>query len=48
MDKMKAKNVLMVLERINKEIDLMGKILINNQYKPVPVWVKNQSRRKFK
>jgi hypothetical protein len=47
MDRMKAKRVLMMLDKLNKEIDLLGKILINNQYKPIPVRVKIQNRRKF-
>jgi hypothetical protein len=30
MDRMKAKSILMMLEKINKEIDVLGKILITN------------------
>ena len=47
MDRMKAKGILMMLDKLNKEIDLLGKILVTNQYKPVPVRVKVQKDRKF-
>ncbi len=48
MDRLKAKSILAVLDKINNEIDLVGKILINNQLKPVPARVRAQSPLKFK
>lgn len=47
MDRLKAKNVLVLIDRINREIDLLGKILINNQMKPVPIKVTVHNKRKF-
>jgi hypothetical protein len=48
MDRIKAKHILKTLERINIEIDLLGKILVNKGMKPVPVHVKIQRDRKFR
>ena len=45
---MKAKSILMMLEKINKEIDILGKILITNRLKPVPVRVRVQNPAKLK
>jgi hypothetical protein len=48
MDRIKAKSILAMLEKINKEIDTLGNILITNQVKPIPVRVRVQNPRKFK
>ncbi len=47
MDRMKAKRVLMMLDKLNNEIDLLGKILVNRGMKPIPVHVKVQKNREF-
>ena len=48
MDRMRAKSILMMLDKINKEIDILGRILINNQLKPAPVRVRIQKHRELK
>jgi hypothetical protein len=37
----------MMLDKLNNEIDLLGKILVNRSIKPIPVHVKVQKNRKF-
>ena len=48
MNKEKAKKILMVLNRINQEIDILGNKLLNKQLKPAPVKVKSPGNFRFK
>ena len=48
MNKLQAKKVLLMLTRINQEIDLLGNIVLNKTLKPVPVKVKNTDKYRFK
>ena len=41
MNKEQAKKVLMMLNRINQEIDIIGNAILNKNLKPIPVRVKS-------
>lgn len=45
---MKAKSILTMLDKINREIDILGKILITNRIEPSPVKVGVQNPAKLK
>ena len=47
MDRIKAKNILEMLDKLNSKIDLLGNILVNRGIKPVPVHAKVKHYRKF-
>ena len=47
MELREAKRVLEMLDRINREIDLLGNILVPKKTKPVPVMAKHRDRFKF-
>ena len=44
MNKEKAKKVMMVLDRINREIDFLGKVIVPKTPNPAPVRVKSWDR----
>lgn len=48
MDKMKAKGILAMLNRINQQIDLVGKILVTNKVEPIPVRINRNQNDLFK
>lgn len=41
MNKEQAKKVLMMLNRINQEIDMLGNAILNKNLKPIPVRAKS-------
>lgn len=48
MNKEQAKRVLLMLDRINQEIDLLGNTILNKSLKPAPVKVKITDKFRFK
>ena len=48
MNKIQAKKVLLMLDRISQEIDILGNTILNNPLKPVPMSVKNTEKFRFK
>ena len=47
MNKIRAQKVLMLLDRINKEIDILGHALLKNTLKPVPLKAKDNLQDRF-
>lgn len=48
MNKEKAKKVLLMLDRINQEIDLLGNMIFNKALKPASIKVKSKDKIRFK
>jgi hypothetical protein len=48
MNRLKAKSILVMLDKINKEIDVLAKMLVSDQLKPVPVRIRVQNPPKLK
>ncbi len=48
MNKEQAKRVLVMLDRVNQEIDLLGSIILNKSLRPVPVKAKIANKFRFK
>lgn len=48
MNKVQAKKVLRMLERINQEIDLLGNVILNRKLKPSAIPVKRNNIPKIK
>ena len=44
MNKENAIKILKMLDRLNEEIDFMGKAILREKLKPVPVHVKNNNK----
>ncbi len=47
MNKEHAKRVLMLLERINQEIDILGSAILKTKLNPIPVRVKGNVKSRF-
>ncbi|MCG8306724.1 MAG: hypothetical protein MI975_04975 [Cytophagales bacterium] len=45
MSKEHAKKILVILDRVNQELDLLGNIIMQNKLKPIPVPVEHKNRR---
>jgi hypothetical protein len=48
MNKEQAKRALVILDRINQEIDVLGNSILNKSLKPAPVKVKITDKFRFK
>ena len=48
MNKIQAKKVLQMLDRIGQEIDILGNTILNNSLKPVPVSLNNTEKFRIK
>lgn len=48
MNKEQGKKILMMLDRINQEIDLVGNAILNKTLKPTPIGVKGTNKIRFK
>ena len=48
MNKEQAKKILLMLDRINQEIDLVGNAILNKTLKPAPIGVKGTNKIRFK
>ena len=48
MNKEQAKKILLMLDRINQEIDLLGNTILNKTLKPAPIRVKGTDKIRFK
>jgi hypothetical protein len=47
MNKEKAKKALLMLDKINQEIDLLGNTIFNKTLKPAPIKVKSSDKFRF-
>jgi hypothetical protein len=48
MNKKQVKKVLLMLDRINQEIDILGNMMFNASLKPVPIKVKDENKFRVK
>lgn len=48
MNKERAKRILLMLDRINQEIDVLGKTIFNKNLKPAPIKVKSTDKIRFR
>ena len=48
MNKKQVKEVLLILDRINQEIDILGNMMFNASLKPVPIKVKSEDKFRIK